>query len=379
MKKPYRLNFIVSLIILALCFCHGVSIFAATQQDLNNAKAAQQQAAAAAKAKADQAAQIQGQISVISGQINATQSALDQTNGNIAGTQTTIDDLTDQIAAQESKLVDEKNKLDEVVSSWYMEGSSGFFQTLFSSKSLSDMVSKQQYYDSIKQQVTNTMDQINDLKAQLAAQKSDQQTKMASLQSLQQQQSSYKSSVENQKSLQTQMLNMTLAQQQQYLALVAKLQNDISHISADLYAQRMKSSPGVAGALGYQYMQPPNVYVLDPWNFYESECTGYAAWYWNDVLGKHWVNTRPGSGSAWNWPALASDQGYSVSQTPRVGAIISWQASYLSSDWGHVAIVQAVHSDGTIDVSEYNWSYNHGGDIKTNLNPSSRGPYSYIY
>lgn len=379
MKFARNLKFtIVTILALFMFFSQSIFAYAVSQQDLNNAKAQQQQAQAAANQKAAEAAQMKSQITVITGQINSTQSALDQTNGDISSTQGVINDLSNQITAQENKLAEEKNKLNQIISSWYMEGNVGFFETLFSSDNLSAMVSKQQYYDSIKQQVNNTMIQINDLKAKLATQKSDQQKKMADLQSLQQQQTSYKQSVVSQKDLQTQMLNMTQTQQQQYLALAAKLQNDISHISAELYASRQKSSPGTPGALGYPYMQPPGVYVLDPWNFYESECTGYAAWYWNS-RGKHWINTRPGSGSAWNWPVLAADQGYSVSQTPRVGAIISWQAGSLSSDWGHVAIVEAVNGDGTINVSEYNWSYNHGGDIKNNLNPASRGGYSYIY
>jgi surface antigen len=51
---------------------------------------------------------------------------------------------------------------------------------------------------------------------------------------------------------------------------------------------------------------------------------------------------------------LAYDQGYSVNASPQVGAIVSWPAGILGA-WGHVAIVEGVNANGTINVSEYNW------------------------
>lgn len=362
-------------------FYHTAFVFAATQQDLNNKKAQQQQAQAQADQKAKEAAQVKSQIGVIDGQISEIQAALNKTNSDVVTSQATIDDLGNQIKDQETKLAAEKTKLNEVISSWYMEGNVGFFETLFSSDSLSAMVSKQQYYDSIKQQVTLAMNQINELKAKLDAQKADQQKKMADLTSLQQQQVAYRKSVDGQKSLKTQLLGMTQAQQQTYLATVSKLQKEIASISAELYARRRAGSSGTAGSLGYPNKVPPDVYILDEWSFYMSECTGYAAWYWNERLGRRWYRGEgePGTGDASNWPNLAARNGVSVHSSPQVGAIISWQAGALSSQWGHVAIVEGINSDGTIDVSEYNWFYKHDGDTVSHLNPSSRGPYSYIY
>lgn len=379
MRKINLAKFI-AVIILSATIAGGSSFaFAATQQDLNNAKAKQQQAQALANQKAAEASQIKQQINVISGQISESQAALNQTTAQITETQNNIDQLSAQITQKQQDLANQKDKLSKVVANWYMQGDYGVLETMIGANNLSDFLSIQKYYDSIKQQITSTIDQIKNTKAELDAQKADQEKKRADLTSLQSQQTAYRNSIQGQKNQQTSILGMTQTQQKQYLDTVAKLQNDIAHISAELYAQRQKSSPGVPGALGYPYMQPPGVYVLDPWNFYESECTGYAAWYWNIRLGKRWINTRPGSGSAWNWPALAADQGYSVSGTPRAGAIISWQASGLTSQWGHVAIVEAVNSDGTINISEYNWTYNHGGDTRSHINPANYGGYSYIY
>jgi len=107
---------------------------------------------------------------------------------------------------------------------------------------------------------------------------------------------------------------------------------------------------------------------VDPWGFYYRQCTSYAAWYFNAVEGASWYNTRPGSGSAWNWPVLAADQGYSVGSTPRAGAIASWDRGGLFGNYGYVAIVESVNIDGTINVSEYNWipySYSERNNVST--------------
>jgi surface antigen len=98
------------------------------------------------------------------------------------------------------------------------------------------------------------------------------------------------------------------------------------------------------------------------------------------MLGKSWQRGEgpTGTGDATNWPNLARRQGYSVSSTPHIGAIISWNAGSLTSGYGHVAIVEKINTDGTIDVSEYNWtplSY----DYRKNVDPGDYGSYSYIY
>lgn len=380
MKKYAKV--IISLLLIVVV--NGVPtslIFALTSKEKQRLDLQQQQAQAQAQAdqKAKEAAQMKTQITAVNNQINETQAALNKTNADMGSTQAAIDDLTNQITVQEAKLAEEKEKLNQVISNWYMEGDVGFFETLFGSDSLSEMVSKQQYYDSIKQQVNTTMIQVNDLKTKLAAQKTDQQKKMTDLQSLQQQQNSYKQSVVNQRNLQTQMLNMTQAQQQQYLALVNKLQGEITSISAAIYAERQKSHWNESIIYGSSSYPFGSIDEPDPWNFLTRECTSYAAWYWNVKLGKDWTNTQPGRGSARYWPEIAQTLGYSVSQTPRVGAIVSWYGPLYSGDqWGHVAIVEAVNSGSSIDISEYNWS-KYAYTYRKNVNPSNYGSYSYIY
>ncbi len=73
---------------------------------------------------------------------------------------------------------------------------------------------------------------------------------------------------------------------------------------------------------------------------------GYCTWYVK--------NRRPGLpnnlGNANTWASRAAAQGMATGSVPRVGAVAQATSGYM-----HVAIVDAVHADGTITVSEMNF------------------------
>lgn len=374
------------MIIIALVIQFPENVFATTTKEaqLNAQKQAllDQQNAAKAQAaqKAKDAAAFQSQIDTATSQINATQSALTTTEGQIGETQKNISDLEDQIAVQEDNLNQEKGKLNDVAASWYMEEQSGLLEAVLTSESLSEMMDKQQYYDSVKQQVLAQMEKINKMKDDLNSQKQTQTDKQNQLVDLQNQQTAYKKSVEIQKAQKDKLLTMTLAQKTAYLNQAQQIQGEIDSVSAEIYAERAKARKGneqwIYGTTSYPYTNPN---AIDQWGFYQMQCTSYAAWYWNVKLGRDWYrgDGPSGTGDAANWPSLAARNGVSVHSSPKVGAIISWQRSSLMP-YGHVAIVEAVNSDGTIDLSEMNWvKYTYS--YRKNVNPSYYGGYSYIY
>jgi len=86
------------------------------------------------------------------------------------------------------------------------------------------------------------------------------------------------------------------------------------------------------------------------YGFLPKQCTSYAAWYLNNVEGKTFVDT--GNGNAKNWGELAKKQGFSVTGAPAVGSVAVWPTM---GSYGHVAVVDSVNSDGTINVSEMNY------------------------
>jgi surface antigen len=104
----------------------------------------------------------------------------------------------------------------------------------------------------------------------------------------------------------------------------------------------------------------PKDSVTDPWGFFNRECTSFVAWRLNNDNGVSFYNGMPGPngtgsganrfGDASNWASHAASIGYPVNTTPAAGSIAVWPASV-----GHVAYVDAVNSDGTINTEEYNW------------------------
>lgn len=102
-------------------------------------------------------------------------------------------------------------------------------------------------------------------------------------------------------------------------------------------------------------------------------CTYYAAAR-RAALGKP-IPSNWGNASSWAYFAAA--QGFTVSSTPRVGAIMQTGGGY--GGLGHVAIVEEVHSDGMITISEMNGYRFGGGWNRVGQGKIPSAGYSYIY
>jgi len=133
--------------------------------------------------------------------------------------------------------------------------------------------------------------------------------------------------------------------------------------SYSLYSNGGSWTPG-------SYSSVPNYGGVDPWGFYWGECVSYTAFKvrtttrWTDFINNYTARGRSVHfGNAVEWGAAAQAIGIPVNTHPSVGSI-AWRTS---GSAGHVAYVTAVHSDGTIDVAEYNYSYYHGFDVRTHV------------
>lgn len=119
------------------------------------------------------------------------------------------------------------------------------------------------------------------------------------------------------------------------------------------------TSTTVGTIKGNDYPYPySNMNYADPWNFYNRQCTSFAAWRirqkgipFHNYYGAHWGNAN-------NWDNAARAIGKTVNRTPKAGAIAVWEAgvSGAHSLYGHVAYVAQVHNNGTVTIEDYNWS-----------------------
>jgi surface antigen len=121
-------------------------------------------------------------------------------------------------------------------------------------------------------------------------------------------------------------------------------------------AQPNSSTPtGPTGGYPYWDRQPDLQggcdEAVDEWGFCYRECTSYVAWKLNASANGTFFTNRMGGGrwgNASNWASNARDLGYTVNSSPSVGSI-AWFS------YGHVAYVERVNSNGTVEVSEYNY------------------------
>lgn len=118
------------------------------------------------------------------------------------------------------------------------------------------------------------------------------------------------------------------------------------------------------------YITPAKVYAADDypgydnWGFAIYNCTSFAAWRVNRDKGTtsapyFFKNDFDGNssldfGHAHNWDNAAITFGFQVDSTPRPGSIALWEQTP-NIPLGHVAYVESVNSDASVNVSEYNW------------------------
>jgi surface antigen len=130
------------------------------------------------------------------------------------------------------------------------------------------------------------------------------------------------------------------------------------------------ATPASADTGGYPYASyygpgtnPTGSYWTDssgndtsPYGYNYRNCTDYVAWKLQS-LGVTDAKTR-GLGNGGQWADNAQGRaGVSVSTTPSVNSV-GVKVSTTSDPFGHVTFVEAVNSNGTLTVSEYNWVVN---------------------
>lgn len=135
------------------------------------------------------------------------------------------------------------------------------------------------------------------------------------------------------------------------------------------------ASRGLGGVLGDDYpaelRDADKDSIIDPWRFYNRECTSFVAWRMNSANHVDFSNFMAGGrfGNAYNWDDNARALGYVVNSVPARGAIAQ------SDSEGHVSWVAAV-GNGTVTIEDYNYSA--PGDYGTRTVPTSRYVYIHI-
>ena len=102
---------------------------------------------------------------------------------------------------------------------------------------------------------------------------------------------------------------------------------------------------------------------LSPLRYYYRECVDFVAWRLNRDAGVtsapwKWDWSNLASGSAYAWADEWANHGWPTSSTPVVGAV-AW------FPYNHVAYVQSINADGSVNIEEYNQNSDHSYHQRT--------------
>jgi len=332
--------------------------------------------------------QTKNEVSDLTGIVGGLDQDITETQGNITNTEAQIS-VTEQVISELAVDINQTQleldglqlKLRHAYISLYELSQESPLDSILASSSLTEMVSQAQYIQSLQTELQGNIDKTNLAKTELEGKKKESESQKSGLVSLKQDLTKSKNSLNSRRTQKNYLLLQTQGEQAQYEALLKKLQGEQESISQAIYDARRLSGNGrllVGGTGGYPWANEPNVYGVDPWLYYKRQCTSFAAWKFQAEFGLVFYNTRPGQGSAWNWPALARDQGYQTSSTPRANSVLSIPIGP-NRPYGHAAWVNRVNADGTIDIEEYNWSISRSYGVRLGVDPAAYGNVTYIF
>jgi len=327
------------------------------------------------KQKRSEQANLEGDIDELENGISATLARIESTEDQITLTSAVIAKLTEEANAQQQQLDTLNGRLEGAYVGLYELSRTSSAERLAQGDSVSDVVSHAMYVQAIQDQLQGDIVKSTAVLTDLNGKKTESERQKQDLDSLKSRLAGDKTYLDRQRGKKETYLAATRRDQAKLQEDLKKLEQQREQLSDDIYEARRRMGGGSGGGTGgYPYHNQCG--GVDPWLFYKCQCTSYAAWAFLRETGLVFYNTRPGQGSAWNWPALAHDQGYTVSSSPRVGDIVSWDKGN-NMPYGHVAMVRAVRGN-LIDVEEYNWSFREQYGYRTNINPYAYGTPRYI-
>ncbi|MFZ1301558.1 MAG: CHAP domain-containing protein [Candidatus Microsaccharimonas sp.] len=297
-------------------------------------------------------------LAQITNEKNALQSQVDLS-------QTQYDQLVIQIADTEKQIADNQDALGTTIASLYVDDNISPIEMLASSKDIGEFLNKQEYRNSIKKELSNTITRVQDLKVQLGEQK-------VAVEKVLNEQKAARDSLIAKESEQASLVAQTRNDEAAYQGLIKSSEAQIAEAKAAQAALRARSN-----ATGGYVLVDSGSLSAYPWNSsncamvgYMStggsngnggdghgygcrQCVSYVAWKIAKEIGIYYQNW----GNGGQWGNSAVNAGYkNLGRTPQAGSIaVMW------GNPGHVAWVEGVSPDGTkVTVSQYNYNYGAG-------------------
>lgn len=312
----------------------------ALQQEINGFQAQAAELSRQAQTLQNELASLAAQKAGIQAQIDLSQAKYDK--------------LVVDIKQTEQEIADNKDALGETLADMYVDDTITPLEMLASANDIGDYVDQQEYRDSIKSTLTDTIHRIDELKKQLETQKKEVENVLAD-------QKAQREQLAAKEAEQAKLLADTQGQEAAFQGLMADRNSQISSLRQQQEAEiqaRLRQS-GVSGSAvagdpgrgGYpNYLANSDYYnpIVDPWGMYSRQCVSYTAWKVHQKNG--YMPYWGGRGNANQWPGNARAAGIGTGSSPRAGSV----GVISSGVYGHVVWVESVNGNGTINISQYN-------------------------
>lgn len=320
----------------------------ALQADMARYKAEADRLSAEASTLANAVAQINNEKNAIQAQINVNQAQHDK--------------LVIQIADTEKEIKDNQDALGTTIADLYVDDNISPVEMLASSQNIGDFLDKQEYRNSVKDELGATIKKVKDLKVQLSTQKEEVTKVLES-------QKTARDSLAAKQAEQSRLLAQTQNDESKYQGMIKDSQAQIAdakRIQAELKA-RENANGGYAivdgglladypwnnsncPMLGYLSTGGANGNGGDGRGYGCRQCASYVAWKIAKETGRYY---RWGNGGMFGSGAV--NAGYqNLGRSPQPGSI-----AVIHGNPGHVAWVEAVSGDKVL-VSQYNYNYGAG-------------------
>jgi surface antigen/peptidoglycan hydrolase CwlO-like protein len=317
----------------------------------------------------EQARQLGDQRDSLQAQLEIYSAERAQIQAGIEVSQARYEQLQNQIKQTEDQILQARTALGETLASIYIDDQISPLEMLASSQTIGAFIDRQEYRNTIRDQLSIKIAEIQELRLALEQQKTDVERTLGDQQNA-------RNALVQKEQEQQQLVTQTQGQQSAFQTLAAetnerKLEIQRQQQAAIEAAIRAASGgtpanilPGDPNKGGYPWEDGCwvdenaishggyNGNGGDPLGYGCRQCVSYTAW---KVLQKTQYEPR-WWGNANMWPASARAAGFSTGTTPKVGAV----GVISAGQYGHVVWIEAVNGDGTVDVSQYNF-YNAGG------------------
>lgn len=300
----------------------------------------------------NEAARLRAEADTLQNKVNTLNAEKARIQAQIDLNTAIVAQLAQQIVETQQKIEQQKVLLGNNLVNLYLDNSVTPLEVLASSKNISDYIDKQEYRETIRSSLQDSIAQVKALEKELTEKKkateealADQKTQRDELAAKEQEQAI--------------LLAQTQGQEAAYQNMVSQSKSQIAALReqqrlANLrWGGNINYGPACGGGYSgpWDWCNKPLDYYVDNWGMYSRECVSYTAFkVWNS--GRH-MPYWGGRGNANQWDDNARAAGIPVDGNPKAGDVAVWNGG----QFGHVMYVEAVNGNGDIYISEYNFDW----------------------